>query len=77
MANRARVYVYRLPGSAPEYLGEIDLDQRPTRWTWTKFTYQGKRESGQIESIAPPAWETLGVIPAVHIVLQPAPPKGA
>ena len=72
MAFRARVYLYRVPDAKPEYLGEVDLDQRPIRWSWTKFTYQGKRESGQIETVVPPAWETLGVTPVVHIVLQPA-----
>ncbi len=61
MAYRARVYLHRTPDSQPEYLG--DLDQRPVRGRKTSFTYKGKHEAGQIESLVPPAWESLGVIP--------------
>ena len=70
MVYRARVYLHQTPDAEPEYLGEINLDQRPVRWSGVNFIFRGKEEVGQIESIVPPAWESLGVIPAVHVVRQ-------
>ena len=73
MVYRARVYLHQTPDAEPEYLGEINLDQRPVRWNWVSFTFRGKDEVGQIEAIVPPTWESLGVIPAVHVLQQGGP----
>lgn len=68
MTFRARVYLQRPGHPKAEYRGEIDLDVRPFQGGEISFTHKGKRESGHIESIAPPNWEQRGVLPMVRVV---------
>lgn len=68
MAYKSRIYLQRVPDSKPEYLGEVDLELRPARWGRTSFVHNGKREGGYIDSINPPAWESLGVAPTILVV---------
>jgi len=67
MAYRTLVYLHRLPDAEPEYLGEVEFDVRPVVGNSVSLSHKGKRETGQIETIAPPNWESRGVISAVHI----------
>ncbi len=69
MAFKARVHVQRPGATKSEYLGEIDLDQRPFTGQQITLTYKGRRVIGQIESVAPSNWEQSGVIPFVRVVL--------
>ncbi len=68
MAFKARVHVRR-HATKSEYLGEVDLDLRPTPQQQIFFRYKGRRVVGQIESVAPPNWEQTGVVPFVRVVL--------
>ncbi len=71
MAFKARVHVERTIKTGTteeEYLGEIDLDLRPVPEQQITLMHKGRREVGQIESVAPPNWEQTGVIPFVRVV---------
>jgi hypothetical protein len=76
MAYRILVYLHRLPDAEPEYVGEVEFDLRPVVGSSVSFSHKVKRETGQIETIAPPNWESLGVVPAVHIAQGNKPGKG-
>jgi hypothetical protein len=76
MAYRILVYLHRLPDAEPEYLGEVEFDLRPVVGSSVSLSHKGKRETGQIETIAPPNWESLGVVPTVHIAQGQKPGKG-
>ena len=75
MAYRTLVYIHRFPDGEPEYLGEVEFDLRPVVGSSVSFSHKGKRETGQIEMIAPPNWESRGVVPAVHIAQGQKPGK--
>ena len=53
---------------AATYIGPMDVDQRPVKGRQVRFTHGGKIEIGLVEQIVPDDWESLGVVPTIHVV---------
>jgi hypothetical protein len=68
MSFRALVYLQRPGHTEGVYLGEIVLDLRPVKDGRTRFMHEGKVESGHIDSVMPPNWDSIGVIPTIYVV---------
>jgi hypothetical protein len=72
MTYRARIYL-RLAYAETRYhyIGEINLDRRPVEKGQIPFKRQGKTQLGRIEIVSPLDWDKRGVIPVLHVVLNP------
>lgn len=68
MNYRARVYLQRPSKTTVTYIGQIDVDPRPARGHRVRFTHDGKIEMGLVEQVLPDEWESLGVVPTIHVV---------
>ena len=68
MSYRARVYLQRPSETAATYIGPMDVDPRPVKGRQVRFTHDGKMEIGQVDQVVPENWESLGVVPTIHVV---------
>jgi hypothetical protein len=68
MSYRARVYLERTSEKAATYIGPMDVELRPVRGRQVRFTHDGKIEIGQVDQVVPENWESLGVVPTIHVV---------
>jgi len=68
-AFRARVYLQRSDSKTEAvYLGEIELEVRPIRKGRASFMHEGRIEIGHIDTVAPPDWDEIGVVPTIYVV---------
>ena len=70
MAFKARVYLQRHGETEAKYIGEIDVTPRPIRHGRAVFTHAGKIETGHVDAVDPPDWDTTGAIPTIHVTLS-------
>lgn len=68
MNYRARVYLQRPSELAATYIGPMDVDPRPVKGHEVRFTHDGKIEIGLVDQVVPDKWESLGVVPTIHVV---------
>jgi|HubBroStandDraft_6_1064221.scaffolds.fasta_scaffold1252887_2 hypothetical protein len=68
MNYRARVYLQRPSEMAATYIGPMDVDSRPVKGHQVRFTHDGKIEIGLVDQVVPDSWESLGVVPTIHVV---------
>jgi hypothetical protein len=46
----------------------MDVDPRPVKGRHVRFTHDDKMEIGQVDQVVPENWESLGVVPTIHVV---------
>jgi hypothetical protein len=72
MKYKARIYLRLTQAEAQyHYIGEMILDRRPVEKGQIPFKRQGKTQLGSIEIVSPFDWDKRGVIPVLHVVLNP------
>jgi hypothetical protein len=72
MTYKARIYLRLAPAETHyHYIGEIELDCRPVEKGQIPFKRQGMVQFGSIEIVSPLDWDKRGVIPVLHVVLNP------
>ncbi len=65
MGYKVHVYMQQPPSRVAVDVGEAELRLRPALIQQVSFEHQGKAETGLIEEIDPPDWESRGVVPNV------------
>lgn len=72
MGYKVQVYMTQPPSHVAIDVGAAEFDLPPVLMQQISFEHQDKVETGLIERIDPPDWETRRAVPKIYVVLSPA-----